>query len=114
MAVTDKGTTLESIQAIKDDAERITRQRLENDGIGDHQAREAEINAMEGVTVGTPVLEAAAINPSEPGTANFQSLASHKGAKNVHAVGEGVATASSVASAEQSAKKGTDSTKAAS
>lgn len=104
------GHTPGSIQEIKDEAERLTKQRLANDGIGDHEAREAEVNAMEGVTAGTPLLEAVKANPSEPGMANVQSLAAHKGPKNVHATGNLEPTASSVKSAEQSALKGTNTT----
>jgi hypothetical protein len=106
-----QGHTAETIDQIKSDAERITKSRLENDGIGAHAAREAEVNAMQGVTDGTPVLEAAKANPSEPGLANFQTAANHQGPANVHATGEQAPTDESVKSAEQAKLKGTDTTK---
>lgn len=99
------------IEQIKADAERITTRRLQDDGVDFHREREAEINAMEGVAASTPVTQAAKINPSDPGTANFQTSISHVGPKNVHATGQLSPTDDSVTSAEQANKKGTNSTK---
>lgn len=62
------------LDEVRRDADRLTKQRV-NDSINDHEAKEYEVNTREGVTEGTPVREAALINPSEPDLANFDGEA---------------------------------------
>lgn len=65
---------------VKAAAQENTKKRLngDDDYLAAHQAREKEINNMEGVTDGTPVVEAARKNPAEPGTVNITAEAQDK------------------------------------
>lgn len=102
--------TAKWLEDIKNDAARMTEKRLSEDGVDLHRAREAEINGMEGVAPSTPVTEAALKNPSDPGLANFQTISSHTGPKNVHSPTNDEPTELSRQSAEQANKRGSNTT----
>ena len=68
----DKRSWLDQVRV---DAERLTKQRLEENDFDAHDSKEELVNTQEGVTAGTPVREAALVNPSEPDLANFEGAA---------------------------------------
>lgn len=98
---------LDEIKAAGADA---TKRRLADDGVDFHAERNAVVNAMEGVAPSTPVSEAALKNPSDPGQANFATITSHTGPKNVHSPSNTTPTAESQLSADQANKRGTNNT----
>lgn len=59
------------LDQVKADAETLTKRRFEDGGVDMHREKEKLVNTQEGVTEGTPVRQAALINPSEPDLANF-------------------------------------------
>lgn len=65
--VNKKKSWLKQVQA---DADRLTRRRME-DAAHEHEAKEELVNTLEGVTAGTPVRQAALVNPAEPDLTNF-------------------------------------------
>lgn len=60
------------LDQVRADADRLTKSRMEDGAPESHTAKEDLVNTQEGVTVGTPVREAALVNPSEPDLANFE------------------------------------------
>lgn len=65
----DKKSWLDQVRA---DADRLTKNRMEENDFDAHYEKEDLVNTQEGVTAGTPVREAALKNPSEPDLANFE------------------------------------------
>lgn len=54
------------LDEVREAAEKLTKRRLEDDGLNMHQEKENWVNQTEGVTESTPVSEARKANPAEP------------------------------------------------
>jgi len=54
------------LDEVKNAAEKLTKRRLEEDGLDMHQEKENWVNNTEGVTESTPVSQARVQNPAEP------------------------------------------------
>ena len=75
MALADrKKRQVESLNDVKEVSAEITRKRLNNEFSEEDRAQYSNITA-EGVTEGTPVSQAAAANPAEPGQVNVEAEA---------------------------------------
>lgn len=72
MALTYREKKKSWLDQVREDAARLTESRMADGAPESHAAKEELVNTQEGVTAGTPVREAALVNPSEPDLANFE------------------------------------------
>jgi UDP-N-acetylmuramyl tripeptide synthase len=66
MSLRSQDAVQNQLDEVKEAAEKLTKRRLEEDGLDMHQEKEDWVNNTEGVTESTPVSQARIANPAEP------------------------------------------------